>query len=99
MTYWVTFKDGYAGCVETIHGMTGIDHKKQIEGVKSLFNEWTKEVKEHGEVVSVESLPYPASPRLITVSWLNGGACPSFCFKPNQCKGNTSCPQNYSCTE
>jgi hypothetical protein len=27
------------------------------------------------------------------------GVTPSFCFMPEQCCGNTACPQRYSCTE
>lgn len=51
------------------------------------------------EVVKVESLPYPALPRLTRHQDPKYGICPPFCFKPEQCKGNTACPQSYSCVE
>lgn len=42
----------------------------------------------------VWDLPYPASPikgeRLTSI--------PPFCFKPETCKGHTSCPRNQCCT-
>jgi len=38
-------------------------------------------------------LPYPASPQL------NPGNCPPFCFTPERCKGHSSCPRNYACSE
>lgn len=55
--------------------------------------------KAHGEVATCNRLPYPADPRLhkyIDPKW---GACPSFCYKPNQCVGKSCCPQNHSCTD
>jgi hypothetical protein len=45
------------------------------------------------EVASIDILPYPASPQL------NECDCPSFCYTPEQCKGNTCCRKNYACTE
>jgi hypothetical protein len=51
------------------------------------------------KVVKVDSLPYPARPRLTRHQDPKYGICPAFCFKPEECKGNTACPQSYSCTE
>jgi len=51
-----------------------------------------------GRVVSqatVERLPYPAEPRLGPQS-----SCPSFCWKPRQCAGYSSCPDlRRTCSE
>lgn len=49
---------------------------------------------QHGEVESVSILPYPASPYLT-----NDVGCPPFCYSPLQCKGRTSCPKAYACSE
>ncbi len=45
------------------------------------------------EAIKADRLPYPAKPVLF-----QGDNRPAFCYKPRQCKGNTSCPQNPSCT-
>jgi hypothetical protein len=45
-----------------------------------------------GDATKVETLPYPANPRLDVRT-----DCPSLCYSPNQCKGNTACPKNPSC--
>ncbi len=42
---------------------------------------------------SVERLPYPAEPRVGDRS-----ECPSFCYRPQDCVGRTSCPTAPSCT-
>ena len=39
----------------------------------------------------VFSLPYPAEPTLMKID------TPTFCWKPNECKGRTSCPGKPSC--
>lgn len=51
-------------------------------------------------VVLVSTLPYPARPRLDDASsWdAEKDHCPSFCYRPADCKGKTSCPQRPSCT-
>lgn len=46
------------------------------------------------EVAEVYTLPYPAEPRLNQDS-----GCPPFCYSPQQCKGKTSCPKSYACSE
>lgn len=49
--------------------------------------------------VSAERLPYPANPRLVVHEHEKWGKTPSFCYKPEQCKGRGSCPQRPSCVE
>lgn len=39
-------------------------------------------------------LPYPSEPRLN-----HERDCPSFCFQPDICQGNTCCPRRFSCCE
>ncbi len=47
-----------------------------------------------GEISSIETLPYPADPRTEP-----HGPCPSFCYKPETCKGRTACPGRLSCVD
>ena len=51
---------------------------------------------ELGTVRTIDSLPYPAQPVLRRAA---GDTCPEFCYKPQQCKGHTACPQRYACSE
>jgi hypothetical protein len=81
--YWLTFKSHPSACVE------GRDEAH----AKALGAELTG-----SDVSSIKRIPYPATPRLTKRIQPHGGMVPSFCFRPDECKG-TSCPQNYSCTE
>lgn len=38
-------------------------------------------------------LPYPATPYLEPIDH------PAFCYSPNACKGRSSCPRSYACSE
>ena len=42
----------------------------------------------------IGELPYPALPRLNRLDL----SMPSFCFRPNECAGHTSCPHRRSCS-
>jgi hypothetical protein len=85
LTYWIKFKTAKAGCVEAAD---------EAEA-KRIATEAMGE-----EPVSIESLPYPADPRINRYSHPKYGECPSFCFAPERCKGNTSCPdRRRSCVE
>jgi len=84
--FWMKFNGLHpASCVEA----------ENKESATTIAEEKT------GKKVSYcEGIPYPASPRLnqyVNPVW--GVPCPSFCYKPEQCVGRTSCPQRYSCTE
>ncbi|WP_417615378.1 hypothetical protein [Parasphingorhabdus sp.] len=99
MAFWVKFETGEPGCVEVeFEKMNGLSPKEQT----SLVIE-TAERETGRKVVSVDRIPYPASPRLVKVYYeIKPGvkeACPSFCYSPEQCKGRSSCPKNYSCCE
>lgn len=48
---------------------------------------------------SIQRLPYPAEPRLLVDQHPKYGACPSLCFAPTECAGNSSCPKRYACSE
>jgi hypothetical protein len=86
--YWVTFKDRPAGCVEAQ------DETSALVAAR---------IATRNNPVKAEILPYPANPRLVKKEYTDPKGhkynCPSFCYKPEQCKGRTCCPQRYSCTE
>lgn len=53
-----------------------------------------EDAKQFGAPLKAELLPYPAAPRLrVRIS------CPAFCWTPETCKGNSSCPRRYACCE
>jgi hypothetical protein len=82
-TYWVTFEDRKAGCIEC-------DPHEEPLVVASEF----------GQIRTIDSLPYPASPVLRRQPNPGPyGHCPEFCYAPAQCKGCTACPQDYACSE
>ena len=97
MSYWVTFEDGTSGCVEFKFDGTEAWPERQ-ERVKAAT-----EAELSRKVSKVESLPYPANPRLITVEYEDTKGrkynCPSFCFSPRECAGSSSCPKRYSCSD
>lgn len=79
-TFWLTYSNGYQCCVEA----------DSPEAAK-LIAAGTVGDK---ECVRVETLPYPAHPRVGPRSeW------PTFCSRPNQCVGRGSCPHDPACTE
>jgi hypothetical protein len=83
-SFWLKFKERVAGCVEAKDEAAATAIAKAATGF---------------DAVSIQRLPYPANPRINQHVDPKYGVCPSFCFKPEQCCGNTSCPQRYSCTE
>jgi hypothetical protein len=83
-SFWLTFKERGAGCVEAKDASAAMGIAKQETGF---------------DAIKAECLPYPAEPRLNQYVDPRYGVCPSFCFKPSECCGNTSCPQRRSCVE
>ncbi|TPG08287.1 hypothetical protein EAH88_11680 [Rhodanobacter glycinis] len=88
--FWLKFTDGSAGYCE---GSNAYDAKVIAEKLtgKTVSGETYKP--------DAKTLPYPASPVIWQLDHPVTGKCPAFCFKPNQCAGHGSCPQDYSCTE
>lgn len=82
--WWVAFSSGKNACVEADTDAAAIALASELTGREAL---------------TATILPYPAQPRLNSVPWPNGIITPSFCYRPDQCKGRTACPQRYSCTE
>lgn len=83
--YWVSGEKGQAaGCIEAYSDPGARSEYLLLYGA---------------EPEKCELLPYPAQPRLKTIERPGYGTFPSFCYEPHRCKGRSSCPQRYSCTE
>lgn len=68
-------------------GRSGTVEAKDAEAASSVGEEATGD-----SCADVETLPYAAKPYLHQIN------APDFCSTPRQCKGHTSCPKSYSCT-
>lgn len=92
MALWVKFEDGSRACVERPADMSHDDwREKQMDFASDLAGK---------QAVEAWSLPYPANPRLNKVAYNEkAGPCPPFCYSPDQCKGRSSCPKSYACSE
>jgi hypothetical protein len=77
--YWVTFN--------------GATKPGCIEAVSEA--EARAQAEKIGELATLNTLPYPANPRLSE----SKGECPSFCYTPSQCQGRTSCPKVPACDD
>lgn len=83
-SWWVVVEGAGSGCIEALNETEARRIAVEIRGT---------------EVLSCTQIPYPAEPRW-RISERDGlGVCPSFCYDPHRCKGRSSCPQRYSCTE
>ncbi len=80
--YWMTFEKRGPGCVEA----------ENVDDARAIATDlgYTP--------VSCNIIPYPADPRINKYSDERLGICPSFCYRPNKCKGKTACPNMPSCT-
>lgn len=83
MAFWCKFPTHKPGCVEGTR-----------DEIETLAERLTGE-----KPTEIFGLPYPANPRLNKVEHPKYGACPSFCYTPEQCKGRSSCPKSYACSE
>lgn len=90
--YWIKFTDGTSGYCEGQTAYDAVQIAEKLTGKTAEVggNKWKPELKR---------LPYPATPVIWQLDHPVHGKCPAFCFNPNKCAGNTSCPQNRSCTE
>lgn len=99
MSYWVTFTDGTGACVHTGEGMyekitkAYPDSNAWQERNKMLENEAASYAGLFKPVQSIDALPYGASPSL------DAPRFDDFCHSPKTCKGHSSCPRNYACSE
>lgn len=81
--FWLKPEEGKSVCVEAGNADAAITFFYNSTGIGT---------------VRCNVLPYPAEPRFNRAQhpW---GETPSFCYTPEKCKGNTSCPGRRSCTE
>ncbi len=83
---WVTFADGKKGGY--------VEAETADEAMKIAKEKTGREPKSAG------AIPYPANPIIHQgPGHPKYGPCPPFCYTPEQCKGQTSCPKNYACSE
>lgn len=83
---WVTFEDGKKGGY--------VEAASADEAMKIAKEKTGRDPKR------AEPLPYPATPIIHQGPGdTKYGPCPPFCYTPEQCKGQTSCPKNYACSE
>jgi hypothetical protein len=90
--YWLTFTDGTRGYCEGGGAYDAVQIAEKLTGKTVVAGDNKYQPK-------LDMLPYPATPVIWQLDHPVHGKCPPFCYKPDQCKGNTACPQNYSCTE
>lgn len=90
--FWITFTDGSKGYCQGQNAFDAVKIAEKLTGKTAVTgdNKWKPQLK---------ALPYPANPIIWQLDHPVDGKCPAFCYKPNECCGNTSCPQRYSCTE
>lgn len=88
---WIAFIDGSRGCI-----LQPPDHpgKMSFDEASKLAEEITGK-----KVISLEGLPYPASPVLNQNSDWPAGWAMTLCFDPENCKGRSSCPKRRACSE
>lgn len=82
--YWLTFADRSQAYCE---GKTESD-------ARAIARKLTGK-----DVTGAKILPYPANPIVWQFTYENGGKCPAFCYRPNECAGNTSCRRRPACSE
>ena len=89
--YWLTFTDGTKGCCQ---GSSEYD-------AKSIAEKLTGKTVAGGQYddIAAKQIPYPAEPIIWQFDHPVVGKCPAFCYEPNKCVGQSSCPQNYACSE
>jgi len=89
--FWLTFTDGSKGYCE---GSGDFDAKQIAEKL-------TGKTVAGGKYrdIAAKTLPYPANPIIWQLDHPVSGKCPAFCYRPNECAGETTCRQARACTE
>lgn len=90
-SFWLTFTDGSEACCE---GQNEYD-------AKIIAEKFTGKTVAGGKYrdIAAKELPYPATPVIWQFDHPVNGKCPTFCFRPKQCAGSSSCPRDRACTE
>lgn len=112
MAHWVTLKSGEQFCLMMDHDKIKklmnkyqvFDSERKMHVFRlddyklALDKMLRKAASQYGEVVSVQSLPYPAEPMKHEKK---GTPCHDWalCYSPRECAGRTSCPKSRACSE
>lgn len=95
--YWLKFEDGSEGHCE---GQSAYDAQIIAEKLTDKKVAGSDEFKWHAEDnPNIKGLPYPARGRIWKFEHPIYGAAPSFCLGTPECRGKSSCPRNYACSE
>jgi hypothetical protein len=86
MSWWITFADGETGCV----GYGNLGDGPYDDDKAKAFAERSK----GKPVATVQGLPYNARPMIERYD-----GCMPMCSSPETCKGRSSCPHRYACSE
>ena len=90
--YWLEFTDGSRGYCEGESPYDAVAIAEKLSGKTAVVGDNKYQPK-------LDTLPYPANPVIWQFDNPVHGKCPAFCYRPNECKGHTACPQSHSCTE
>jgi hypothetical protein len=89
--FWINFTDGSKGYCEGQSPYDAVRIAEKITGKTAVAGD-------HEYNPTLKTLPYPANPVIWQFDHPVVGKCPPFCYKPDSCSGNTSCPRNPCCT-
>ena len=89
--YWITFTDGSTGYCEGESEYDAVQIAEKLSGKKVGGGPYVD--------FTMKKLPYPATPIIWQFDHPVHGKCPDFCYRPTECAGHGSCPQNRACTE
>lgn len=90
--YWIVFTDGQRACCEGLHPDDAQRIAEALTGKKVAIDPSSRKP-------SVRPLPYPAKPVIWRFYHPVIGATPTFCFRPDECAGRTSCPRDRACDD
>ena len=95
--FWIKFTDGSGGYCQGANAFDAVQIAEKLTGKTVAVEDENKWQPQKSN--AVKTLPYPANPVIWQLDHPVSGKTPTFCIRPTQCAGHTSCPQNYSCTE
>jgi hypothetical protein len=89
--WWLKFTDGSSACCEGQDAYHAKRIAEKLTGKKVAGGDYKD--------IAAEPLPYPASPIIWQFDCPVNGKCPAFCMSPQKCRGKSSCPASYACSE
>mgnify|MGYP003652810864 CR=1 FL=1 len=91
--YWIEFTDGTKGYCE------GQSTSDAVRIAEKLTKKTAVVGGDNKYKPELNTLPYPARPIIWQFDHPVYGKCPAFCYRPDQCKGKTACPNNRACDD